>query len=62
VPGHIVYGLLTKRDPPTDIAQALFQTIDAWRENVADLTPQEILKALDDVRQTVTDLRDRHIR
>ena len=40
------------RKPPSPLALTILGAIDGWRENVADVTPNQIFEALDDVRQT----------
>ena len=40
------------RKPPSPLVLTILGAIDGWRENVADVTPNQIFEALDDVRQT----------
>ncbi len=51
---------LVESTKPTDLTLTLIGTIDAYRESRADVSPNEIYEALDDVRETVKKLE--HIR
>ena len=49
------------RKPPSPLALTILGAIDGWRENVADVTPNQIFEALDDVRQTTQRLVEKSL-
>ena len=44
--------VVTAHTPPTELTLALLGTIDAWREHHPDVTVQEVLDSLADVKMT----------